>query len=112
MSDAAGSRCEYLKEACQKSLLNNVTEFCWEAAETCCAGNDDPWCGCNVYQQICADDPAGFACDFAAESCCDSSFVGADDYALGSTVNAVVCRCQFLTYLETELGYKQVEGNQ
>lgn len=78
--DEASCKCVYLKKACLKSLENGTTEFCALASEVCCAKNENPWCECNVYEQICTENPSKFTCDFAAETCCS---------------NDSVCKCDF-----------------
>ena len=109
-ADETTCKCDYLKVACQKSLQNNGTEFCALAEEACCKGNADPWCGCNVYEQICTENPFKFACDFAAESCCNK-FDGADSYVPRQENIDILrgddyfCECQFFTYAKNELDY-------
>ena len=79
-------KCDYLKEAYRKSLENNSTEFCALAQDTCREGSRNPWCGCNLYQQICAENSFKFTCVFAAASCCTYDlFVPIPTVCLGST---------------------------
>ena len=124
-ADKEDCKCGYLKEACQKSLENNSTEFCALAQETCCEGNRNPWCGCNLYQQICTASPFKFTCNFAAESCCNYDFAGADSYAAtseysyafiestgaySSDIKYPSCKCEFFTYATKELGYSRIDS--
>ena len=123
--DERHCKCGYLKEACQKSLENNSTEFCALAQDTCCEGNGNPWCGCNLYQQICTESPFKFICNFAAESCCNDNFPGADSYVAksenagyastedGRYESVVVnpeCNCQFFEYVTNELDYGRIDS--
>ena len=110
-ADETACKCDYLKVACQKSLQNNGTEFCALAEEVCCQGNADPWCGCNVYGQICTENPLKFTCDFAAESCCNT-FPGAESYVPRQDNVDIfrpdidyLCECVFFTYARNELDY-------
>ena len=60
-----------LKEACQKSLTKNNTELCALVEEDCCKGSGNFWYGCNMYAQICTENPFKFTCNLALESCCN-----------------------------------------
>lgn len=91
-------KCTYLKEACRKSLENNRTDFCDDAEEACCQVSVDPSCKCGMYEQICAESP--FACDTAADNCCNEQFFFTSD----------TCRCDFYTYTSNALGYESSES--
>ncbi|KAL7549045.1 hypothetical protein ACHAWF_012307 [Thalassiosira exigua] len=103
--DDAACACGYLTAACGKSLENNGTDFCDEAAEACCEGKeDDRGCEfeCDLYERVCAEDPAGGACERAAGACC-RDFPGGNDNR-GDPKS--LCLCDFYNYASDVLDYE------
>ena len=78
-------KCERLKNKCSNSLVNNRTDFCDEAADECCQGNNDPTCSCQTFDDICFETSDQNACEFAASRCCVEEEDGDD------------CRCNYFS---------------
>eukprot|EP00579_Thalassiosira_antarctica_P031612 CAMPEP_0202030936 /NCGR_PEP_ID=MMETSP0905-20130828/64752_1 /ASSEMBLY_ACC=CAM_ASM_000554 /TAXON_ID=420261 /ORGANISM="Thalassiosira antarctica, Strain CCMP982" /LENGTH=1109 /DNA_ID=CAMNT_0048594753 /DNA_START=96 /DNA_END=3423 /DNA_ORIENTATION=- len=69
--DASSCKCTYLKDACRKSLEKGSEDFCGDAEVACYEGSYDLNRICGMYEQICSEFPSQFACDLAAEICCN-----------------------------------------
>mmetsp|Transcript_12632 Transcript_12632/g.24040 ORF Transcript_12632/g.24040 Transcript_12632/m.24040 type:complete len:1810 (+) Transcript_12632:137-5566(+) len=90
-------KCRLLKEACRKSLENGHTEFCEDADVACCGeASSFGSCKCELYDRMCDEFPFRSMCDYAANSCCEST--GTDDDELGVSWGKTQCLCDYYTY--------------
>jgi Leucine-rich repeat (LRR) protein len=97
--DDSECRCQYLKDACRKSIESNITIFCDYAEVECCSNDANPNCKCAFYEQMCFEFPSQSTCEYAALSCCKPLLEY--DYAVPET-----CFCDF--YTSTKSGYESM----
>jgi len=101
--DVASCKCGYLKEACSKSLASGSTDFCDLAGEACCEASGAPYCQCNMFEQMCSENPSDIICGLAADKCCPRIDPAThDNFVWG---DEVICKCEFYTYVSNVLGF-------